>query len=61
MKFSLDILFVLIKDFLVAQGESEFAEKISTFIETDPKDLLDIRKSVKFTEILKCFFKSNPM
>ena len=60
MKFSLDILFILVKDFLVSQGETDIAEKISELIETNEKDLLDIRKSVKFTEILKCFFKHNP-
>jgi hypothetical protein len=60
MKFSLDILFICLKDFLVAQGETEIAEKLSSFIEADEKDLLDIRKSVKFSDILKCYFKQNP-
>lgn len=60
MKFSLDILFILLKDFLVSQGEKEMAEKISQLMETNEKDLLDIRKAVKFTDILKCFFKQNP-
>jgi hypothetical protein len=60
MKFSLDILFILLRDFLVSQGEKEMAEKISQLIETNEKDLLDIRKAVKFTDILKCFFKQNP-
>jgi hypothetical protein len=60
MKFSLDILFILLKDFLVSQGEKEMAEKISQLIESNEKDLLDIRKAVKFTDILKCFFKQNP-
>jgi hypothetical protein len=60
MKFSLDILFVLVKDFLVAQGETEIAKKITALIESQEKDLLDVRKAVKFTDMLKCFFKHNP-
>ena len=60
MKFSLDILFVILKDFLVAQNETELAEKIGALVESDVKDLLEIRKSIKFSEMLKCFFKTNP-
>lgn len=60
MKFSLDILFVLIKDFLSSQGETETASKIAALMETSEKDLLEVRKAVKFTDLLKCFFKHNP-
>ena len=59
MKFSLDILWVILKDFLVSQNETELAEKIGALVESDV-ELLDIRKSVKFSDMLKCFFKSNP-
>ena len=60
MKFSLDILFALVKDFLIAQDEKDLAEKVGELIVGNEKDLLEIRKTVKLTDMLKAFFKSNP-